>query len=195
MPAPHSLPIIAIMAARPGRTPTLSLHRLGPLLIVAASTAGIYLFLVVLLRTFGRRHLGQLTVIDLLVVLLLGSTVETAMIHGDVSLAGGLVSAATLLGMNRLLTAILLRSKRFAHLVAGGPVLLVHEGLPVPSHLRRAGMTAPELLEALRDRGYEGLAGVGEAVLETDGNVSVVPAKREPRTPPATPEPPTTPRS
>jgi len=164
------------MAAAPG----VSLHRAAELAIVAATTAGIYLFLVVLLRVFGRRQLGQLTVVDLLVVLLLGSTVETSMIHGDVSLAAGLVSAGTLLVLNRLLTLVLLRSRRFAHLVAGGPMLLVHEGVPVPGHLRRAGMSAQDLLEALRDRGYEGLSGVREAVLETDGSVSVVPAKREP---------------
>ncbi|MGH2719481.1 MAG: YetF domain-containing protein, partial [Actinomycetota bacterium] len=82
-------------------------------------------------------------------------------------------------------------SKHFAHLVAGGPVLLVHEGAPVPGHLRRVSMTAQDLLEALRDRGYEGLAGVREAVLETDGSVSVVPMRREP----TEREPPTTSRS
>src|SRR5712675_98688 len=58
--------------------------------IVAGSTAVIYLFLIVLLRLFGRRQLGQLTVIDLVVVLTLGSAVETSLIHGDVSLPAGL---------------------------------------------------------------------------------------------------------
>src|SRR5207244_13197663 len=89
--------------------------------IVAGSTAAIYLFLLVLLRLFGRRQLGQLTVIDLAVVLLLGSAVETAMIHGDVSLPAGLASAGTLLLMNRLPTALLLRSARFSNLVRRGP--------------------------------------------------------------------------
>src|SRR5882724_4081955 len=82
--------------------------------IVAGSTAAIYLFLLVLLRLFGRRQLGLLTVIDLVVVLLLGSAVETAMIHGDVSLPAGFASAGTLMLMlmNRLLTAVFLRSER-----------------------------------------------------------------------------------
>ena len=99
----------------------------GSLAIVAGSTAAIYLFLIVLLRLFGRRQLGQLTVIDLVVVLLLGSAVETAMIHGNVSLPAGFASAGTLLLMNRLLTAVFLRSERFCNLVGGGPVLLVHD--------------------------------------------------------------------
>jgi uncharacterized membrane protein YcaP (DUF421 family) len=150
--------------------------------IVAGSTAAIYLFLLVLLRLFGRRQLG-LTVVDLVVVLLLGSAVETAMIHGDVSLPAGFASAGTLMLMNRLLTAVFLRSERFCNLVGGGPVLLVHEGRPVEEHLRRVGMTHTDLEEALRARGYGGPADVREAILETDGSVSVIP-----RTDPA-PEP------
>lgn len=150
--------------------------------IVAGSTAAIYLFLIALLRVFGRRQLGQLTVIDLLVVILLGSAVETAMIHGDVSLPAGLASAATLLVINRILTVTFLRSKRFRHLVGGGPVLLVHDGRPVTEHLRRVGMTHADLIEALRARGYSGPSEIQEAILETDGSVSVIPqAEPKPR--------------
>src|SRR5260370_11571041 len=104
--------------------------------IVAGSTAAIYLFLLVLLRLFGRRQLGQFTVIDLVVVLLLGSAVETAMIHGDVSLPAGFASAATLMLMNRLLTPVFLRSERFCDLGGGGPAPLVHHGRPPEEHLR-----------------------------------------------------------
>jgi uncharacterized membrane protein YcaP (DUF421 family) len=97
------------------------------------------------------------------------------MIHGDVSLPAGIASAATLLLVNRLLTAVFLRSERLRHLVGGGPVLLVHEGSPVEEHLRRVGMTRADLEEALRARGYHGPAEVREAILETDGSVSVIP--------------------
>jgi uncharacterized membrane protein YcaP (DUF421 family) len=145
------------------------------LAIVAGSTAVIYLFLIVLLRLFGHRELAQLSVIDLIVVLLLGSAVETAMIHGNLTLPAGLTSAATLLVVNKLLTVIFLRSKRLRHLVGGGPVLLVHDGQLVAEHLRRVGMTAADVAEAVRGRGYEELSQVRFAVLETDGEVTVVP--------------------
>jgi uncharacterized membrane protein YcaP (DUF421 family) len=144
------------------------------LVLVAASTAGIYLFLITLLRLAGRRQLAQLSALDLVVVLLLGSAVETAMIHGDTSLLAGLVSAATLLVLNRLLTLVFLRSERLSHFVNGGPILLVHDGTVLESHLARVGLTAPDLDAALRARGYEGPKGVEEAVLETDGTISVV---------------------
>jgi uncharacterized membrane protein YcaP (DUF421 family) len=146
-----------------------------PELEAVGATTVVYVFLIAGLRLLGRRQLGQLTVLDLVVVLVLGSAVETAMIHGDTSLRVGLVSAATLLILNRLLTLLLVHSRRFRHLVNGGPILLVHRGAILDEHLVRAGMTAEDLVEALRARGYEGPEGVRAAVLETDGTVSVVP--------------------
>ncbi len=144
------------------------------LAVVAACTTCVYLFVVVLLRIFGRRQLGQLTVLDLIVVLLIGSAVETAMIHGDLSLPAGLTSAATLLVLNRAMTTAFLRSARWNHLVNGGPILLVHDGKVIEEHLRRVGLTEDDLAEDLRSRGYADTTDVRDAVLETDGSISVI---------------------
>src|SRR5579862_9891003 len=98
------------------------------LLGVAFNTAAIYFFLIFAVRLFGRRQLGQLSSLDLLILILLGSAVETAMVRADTSLRAGIVSAFTLLVINRLLTLAMLKSKRFSHLVGSGPILLVHDG-------------------------------------------------------------------
>lgn len=147
--------------------------------MVAVSTAAIYLFLTALLRIFGRRQLGQLTVIDVVVVLLLGSSVETAMIHGDVTLPAGLVCAATLLVVNKTLTRVLFRRPRLVKLIDGEPVLLINEGKPVAEHLRRAGMTERDLGQALRTHGYSEASEVRYATLEPDGSVSMIPRDPE----------------
>jgi uncharacterized membrane protein YcaP (DUF421 family) len=159
--------VVPVLAAIHGASAT-------SLLIVAGSTTCVYLFVTVVLRIFGRRQLGQLTVLDLVVVLLIGSAVETAMIHGDLSLSAGLTSAATLLILNRAMTLAFLRSDRFSHLVNGGPILLVHNGHVIEEHLRRVGLTRDDLDEGLRSRGYSASADVREAVLETDGSISVI---------------------
>jgi uncharacterized membrane protein YcaP (DUF421 family) len=146
----------------------------GRLWAVVGATVAIYLFVLLLLRVSGRRQLAELTVIDLVVVLVLGSSVETAMIRGDTSLAAGLVAAATLLVTNRLLTVAMLRSKRFRHFVGGGPVLLVHNGKVLDEHLRRSGVSRDDLAAALRARGDTNPERVQYAVLETDGTITVV---------------------
>jgi uncharacterized membrane protein YcaP (DUF421 family) len=144
------------------------------LAIVAGCTTVIYLFLIVLLRLFGRRELGQLSVVDLIVVLILGSAVETAMIHGNLTLPAGLTSAATLLVVNKLLTWLFLRFKRLRHLVGGGPILLVHNGKLVDEHCHRVGMSSADVAEAVRSRGYDDMTKIKFAILETDGEVTVV---------------------
>jgi uncharacterized membrane protein YcaP (DUF421 family) len=144
-------------------------------LTVGLVTAVIYTFLLALLRLFGRRQLAQLTTFDLVVVLLLGSAVETTMIRGYIVLGAGLMSAGSLLVMNAILTRLMLRSRRFRHLVGGGPVLLVNHGVVVEEHLRAASLTRNDLAEALRSQGFDGVGKVRAAVLETDGSLSVIP--------------------
>ena len=138
-------------------------------------TLAIYTALVVGLRLVGRRQIGQLTVIDLVVVIVLGSAVETAMVAANTRLYAGLVSAGTLFVFNRILTLLMLRSRRFRHLVAGGPTLLIHNGHFVEDHLRREGLTENDVMEAIRERGEDSLENIKFAVMEADSTINVVP--------------------
>ena len=151
----------------------------NPLLPVIAHTVVIYVFLMVLLHIIGRRQLGQLTVLDLVVVILLGSAVETAMVNGNTSLFAGLVCAGTLLFLNRVFALTFGRARRLRHLANGGAVLLVHNGHIVEEHLRRVGLTKADLLEALREREQSGIADIKFAVMEVDGKINVVPKEAE----------------
>ncbi len=142
---------------------------------VVLHTVVVYLFLIFALRVLGRRQMGQLTIVDLAIILVMGSAVETAMVSGDTSLIAGLVCTTTLLVSNRLLAFGCLRSKRLRHLVVGGPLLLVHNGHLVEEHLHRVGLSDDDVLEAVRERGEAGIETVRFAVLETDGTINVVP--------------------
>lgn len=143
--------------------------------LVLRNTVVIYLLLVVTLRVFGRRVMGQLNVLDLVIIIVMGSAVETAMINGDTSLAAGLVCAATLLATDRALSASLFRSRRWRHLVNGGPVLLIHDGKFIQEHLKRAGLTEEDVLEALRERELSEIKDIRFAVLEPDGEIHAIP--------------------
>ena len=141
---------------------------------VVLSTVAIYLFLIAMLRLVGRRTTSGLAPLDFLVVVLLGSAVETAMVGASTSLRVGLVSAAALLAANFALSATMRRWRRFRHLVGGVPTLLVHDGEFVPSHLRRVGLTRADVREALRARDVGCLDEVRFAVMEPDGRINVV---------------------
>jgi len=148
------------------------------LLAVLAQTLAIYLFLILCLSFLGRREISQLTSVELVVLMILGSSVETAMVAGNTSLPAGLVSATTLLVCNRLLTLALARWRWLYHLIVGGPVLLVHDGKLLTQHLRSTGLTEADVLEALRERGYDDLSAVRFGILEVDGSIGVVPSSQ-----------------
>lgn len=147
---------------------------------VALHTVAIYLFLIVGLRFVGRRQLGQLTIIDLVVIILLGSAVETAMVAGNTTLPAGIVSAGTLLLTNRLLAVLAYRSKRIRHFVAGQKMLLVNNGHIVEENLRRSGITVDDLAIAFRARGHCDISEIRYAIMEADGTINVIPRESAP---------------
>jgi uncharacterized membrane protein YcaP (DUF421 family) len=146
------------------------------LVTVAWHTIAIYLFLIVSLRLAGRRPVTQITFVELVVITILGSSVETAMVAGNTSLPAGLVAATVLLLANRLLAVALGRWPRLQRIVLGRPVIIVHDGALHLGNLRRVGLTPADVESAIRERGYPGPEAVRYAVLEIDGSVGVIPA-------------------
>lgn len=161
--------------------PSTYMTAVQPMLWVAMHTVVIYFFLIFLMRTIGQRTLGQLSVVDLVIVIVMGSAVETAMVNGDTSLQAGLVCASTLLVANRTLAFFVVRSRRFRKLVVGNPMILVHNGKFIEDHLRRAGLTEEDVMEALREREENKLDDILFAILEVDGTINVVPCHAETR--------------
>ncbi len=144
-------------------------------LAIAAKTVVIYLFLVVGLRLLGKRELGQMSVYDLVLIVLIANSVQNAMLGSDNTLFGGLVAALTLLLINRALTALLLRRPNIRHWMLGDPVLIVRDGKLLQDVMRREGLTREHLLAAMREHGIGDLEQVQMAVLEVDGAISIVP--------------------
>ncbi|HEX3425067.1 MAG TPA: YetF domain-containing protein [Acidimicrobiales bacterium] len=143
--------------------------------IIAAKTAVIYLFLIAGLRLLGKRELGQMSLYDLVMIIVLGNAVQNAMINNDNTLVGGLVAATVLLVMNRVFNIASSRSKRLEHFMTGEPVLIVSDGTLLPRPMKRQGITVDQVMAALREHGIEDLHSVHMAVLEVDGTISVVP--------------------
>jgi uncharacterized membrane protein YcaP (DUF421 family) len=151
------------------------------LLTVVGHTLAIYLFLILGISLGGRREFAQLTYVELAIVMVLGSSVETAMVAGDTGLLAGLASASTLLVANRLLAALVIRWPWLRRRLIGGPLVLVRNGAFVARNLRRVGLTEADVLGAVRERGYASLEGVRYAILEVDGSTTVVASADEPR--------------
>ncbi len=145
------------------------------LLAIVGKTAVIYLFVIIAIRLLGTRELGRLNAYDFVLVVVLANAVQNALVGGDNTLVGGLVSALTLLLMNLLCTWLLNRFPWLEKHVVGEAAVLVSDGRAQWERMRREGVTRDELMAALREHGVTGLGDVRLAVLEVDGDISVVP--------------------
>ncbi len=149
---------------------------IGDLALVVGQSLVIYVYLILFLSLVGRRQMAQLTLIEYLIIALLGSSVETGLYAGNTSLPAGLVSAGTILVANRVLDHIMTRWRPLRRLLLAPPILLVSDGQIIQSHLHAAHLTEKDVMAAVRLRGYDSLDAVRFAVLEPNGAIGVVPA-------------------
>jgi uncharacterized membrane protein YcaP (DUF421 family) len=149
---------------------------LSTLLQIVIRTMAVYLVILGGLRLSGKREIGQMTVFDLVVLLLISNAVQNAMVGPDTSLTGGILAAVVLLVINIIIARLRLISPRMRRLVEGTPTLLILHGEVINEHMRREGVDAESLMAALREHGVEKISEVEMGVLEIDGSISVVPA-------------------
>lgn len=142
---------------------------------IAAKTLLIYAFVVVGLRLTGQRQLGQMTTYDLVLIIVLANAVQNALVGGDDTLVGGLISALTLLIGDQLLTFAVKHSSWLEKEIVGEPCVLLNDGHLHWDRMHKEGVTHEELMAAVRGHGLASLTSVRLAILEVDGNISVVP--------------------
>ena len=146
----------------------------NPFVEIVLRTICVYAFMIIAIRIFGKKELAQLSVIDLVFILLISNSVQNAMVGPNTSLNGGLVAASSLFLVNYTLKQILYRSKKMSNLIQGEAVLLIYNGVANMENCKKAEITIEELEAAVREHGAKDIQKVELAILEVDGNISVI---------------------
>ena len=139
----------------------------------------VYIAFMVMVRLSGKRTVGEFTPFDLLVVVLIGVSAQGGLTGGDQSVAGTLLVAIALLALNYAVGFVSARSRRFDTLTEGEPVILMHKGQVFEKHRLRNNIAVSDIDEAIRRAGLPGRHEVLLAVLETDGEITVLPRDRQ----------------
>ncbi|NPA10032.1 MAG: DUF421 domain-containing protein [Chlorobi bacterium] len=147
---------------------------MNPILDVVLRSLCVYLFMVIGIRVFGKNQLSQLNAGDVVLLLLISNAVQNAMVGQDTSLQGGLIAALVLFAANFTLKRIMFRNPSFKSFMEEDPVILIKDGVVDEKALNKVKITSDELEEAVREHGVGGFDEVRLAVLEVDGNISVV---------------------
>lgn len=148
---------------------------------MALRTAIIYAAALVIIRLGSKRFLSQATAFDVIVAIMLGSIMSRA-INGSAPFLPTIVAGAVLVGVHWLLAFLTSRLHWFGSLVKGNPVLLVEDGEIQEEGMRRTGLSRRDLEQQLRLRSKEtDISKIRLAVLERNGDISVMPKERAPK--------------
>ncbi len=142
--------------------------------IIALKSIAVYVFIVAAIRVFGKKEFAQLSVVDVVFILLISNSVQTAMVGDDTSLSGGLVAALALFAMNYVFKRISLGSESISKVIDGEPIMLIYNGEVRPNALKEASISLEQLKAVVREHGVEEISDVNLAIFEVDGNISVL---------------------
>ena len=142
-------------------------------------TVILYIVLMVGLRLLGKRQIGDLEPSELVLTLIISDLAAVPMQDYGIPLANGLLPIVILLCLSMLLSFFNLKSIRFRAIVCGKPAIIIRDGQIIQQNMAKNRLTADELYEQLRTQGYSDLRAVKFAVLETSGQLSVLPYTRE----------------
>ena len=134
----------------------------------------LFVFGVLCIRIAGRRTFSQITPLDIIVAIIIGSNISRAM-TGKAPFFPGLAATLVVVILHRLLAMATLWSAPLARLLKSAPVVLVREGVADAAAMRRHAISPADLAEALRMEQVEDVTGARLAVLEAGGKISVIP--------------------
>jgi uncharacterized membrane protein YcaP (DUF421 family) len=139
----------------------------------------VYLFLLVVFRLLGKRSLGQATTFDFVLVLVISQAVQNALLGYDYSVTNGFVIVLTIVVVDLSLSLLKRRFPLVSRWVEGLPLVVIEEGALLADRMKSARIDEGDVLEAARRlRGIGNLDEIRFAVVERDGDISIIPKPR-----------------
>ncbi|WP_071460245.1 DUF421 domain-containing protein [Bacillus massilinigeriensis] len=142
-------------------------------LMIAFRTLLLYALIIFIFRLMGKREVGELSLLDLVVFIMIAEIAVLAIEETNISLFRSLLPIFLLVSIQMLLAYISLKSKRFRDLIDGRPTMIINNGKIDEREMRRHRYNFDDLLLQLRQQGYADISLVDYAILEPSGNLSV----------------------
>lgn len=150
------------------------------MLVIFIRTLILYVIVIIAMRIMGKRQIGQLQPFELAVAIMISELASVPMQNTGIPLVNGIIPIITMLAAQILISFISLKSSRARDIICGRPSILISAGKINEQVFRNELYTLTDLLEQLRSKDIYDIANVEYAILETNGQLSVVPkaAKR-----------------
>lgn len=142
-------------------------------------TVILYILLMVGLRLLGKRQIADMEPSELVLTLIISDLAVVPMQDYGIPMINGVLPIITLLCLSMLLSFFNLKSIRFRALICGTPAVIIQNGEVNQKNMAKNRLTLDELFEQLRSQGFTDLNAVKYAVLETNGQLSILPYTKE----------------
>ena len=141
---------------------------------IAIRSAVIFFFIYLLMRIIGRRELSSLEPFDLILLVVLGDSVQQAVTQDDYSVTGAFIVVSTIALLQVFVSYLNFKVPRLRSVIDGEPIVIVQDGRVIEGNARRERLTLDDIAEAARLQQIASLEDVQWAVLETSGELSFV---------------------
>ena len=138
----------------------------------------LFSFMFLLTRVIGRRELGSLEPFDLILLIVLGDSIQQGLTQDDYSVTGAVIAVGTIAVLQLILSYSAWRFRWARSFLSGDPIVLMQDGEMIDRNLRRERITPEELAEQARGQQIASLADVQWAVFEPSGSISFIPKKQ-----------------
>ena len=144
------------------------------MLIIFFRAIVLYIIVLVVMRLMGKREIGQLQPFELAIAIMIADLASIPMTDTGVPISNGIVPILGLLVMHLLISTINLKSMKAREIICGKPQILIYRGKIDEKALKKERFTLNELQERLRDKNIVNISDVEYAILETNGQISVI---------------------
>lgn len=144
----------------------------------------IYITVIIALRIMGKRQIGEMTPHELVITILVSQVAIIPLQDNAMPLANMVIPILIFVSFEIIVSAVSMKSIGFRNIIQGKPIFVIRNGKLDEKQLKRLRITIDDLMDAVREKGYFDISEIQDAVVETNGNVSVLPkAKESPVTP------------
>ena len=146
------------------------------MVLVLVRSILLYMVVLISLRIMGKGEIAEMNTFDLVITLLIAEVAALPMENNNIPLINGIASVTGLTLIQIVVSYLTLKNRKVRTFLCGAPSILINKGRIDYKELEKQRVTIDELLEQLRIEGYFKVCDVQYAILETDGNLSILPS-------------------
>ena len=154
------------------------------MLIIFFRAIILYVVVLIVMRLMGKREIGQMQPFELAISIMIADLAATPMAETGIPISNGIVPILGLLVMHLVISTLNIKSTKAREIICGKPSILIYRGKIDEKTLRKERFTINELEERLRDNNIFNIGDVDYAILETSGQITVIPKPNKRNTTP-----------